>query len=79
MKTKERHFGDWLKERREERNISITELAQRFPGASKKWIRKIKDWEEGKSLPKTRQKNTFCAALGISKKEVFACLKLSDT
>ena len=69
MKTKERHFGDWLKERREERNLSISELAQRLPGTSKKWIRKIQDWETGASLPKTRQKNTFCTALGISKKE----------
>ena len=68
-KTKAQEFGHWLKERREEQNLSIKDLAQRFSGSSKKWIRKIKEWEEGISLPKTRQKNNFCKALGISNKE----------
>ena len=68
-KTKAQNFGLWLKTKREEQNLSIKELAQRFPGSSKKWIRKIKVWETGTSLPKTRQKNTFCKALGISNKE----------
>ena len=68
-KNKERHFGDWLKERREQQNLSIADLAQRFPGSSQKWIRKIQQWEAGSSLPKTRQKRMFCKSLGISNKE----------